>query len=89
MGESGLEILVKTFGNERAERFSKLARIGDGVSVLKSVSSEFFLADFFVSGDAAPELVAAESAMVGENPTRRLLGSGGGWRVNVGGIDDT
>src|SRR5579862_9803632 len=86
MGEGGLEILVKTLGNQRAERFTKLARVGDSVSVLESVSSKIFLADFRVSGDAAPELVAAESAMVGEHPTRRFLRSGGRWGVDVSGI---
>jgi hypothetical protein len=65
MSESGLEIHVKALGSERAKRGFELARVGDGVSVLKGVSSKFFLADFFVSGDAAPELVAAEGAMVG------------------------
>ena len=79
----GLEVRVKALGNERAEGFAELARVGDGVAVLEGVGSEFRRADFFVGGNAAPEFVAAEVAVVRGARSGMAATGGSTWAVSM------
>jgi hypothetical protein len=61
---AGGKVFVKALRNERSESLAQLPHVANRIPLLKKVGVEFGLVDLGVAGNAAPEFVAAEFAVV-------------------------